>query len=173
VSRHTESFAKFLGRSPDTATAEDVRRLQVHQTEQGAQPPKMKTQASALQFLFITTIGRVDLAHHHACLNYPRKLQGWLSQGCDPLLPFEQPTDVRVIRAFLGNAKLDTTARYTEVATNLIAIGDSSKLVALWTGRRSPNGRAWAGMCPQPCAVSVAHRHKPARPADIAQARSG
>ena len=27
--RHIESFARFLGRSPDTATAEDVRRFQV------------------------------------------------------------------------------------------------------------------------------------------------
>ena len=31
--RHVEAFASFLGRSPDTATAEDVRRFQVHLTE--------------------------------------------------------------------------------------------------------------------------------------------
>ena len=49
-------FAKFLGRSPDTATAEDVRRFQVHQTEQGAQPPKMNTQVSALRFFFTITM---------------------------------------------------------------------------------------------------------------------
>ena len=34
--RHVAMFAKFLGRSPDTATAEDVRRFQVHLTESGA-----------------------------------------------------------------------------------------------------------------------------------------
>jgi integrase/recombinase XerD len=28
--RHVEAFARFLGRSPDTAAAEDVRRFQVH-----------------------------------------------------------------------------------------------------------------------------------------------
>ncbi len=77
--RHIESFAKFLGRSPDTATSEDVRRFQVHQTEQGAQPPKMNTQASALRFLFTTTMGRIDLAHQLARLNYPRKLPRILS----------------------------------------------------------------------------------------------
>jgi integrase/recombinase XerD len=33
--RHVESFARFLGRSPDTATGEDLRRYQVHQTESG------------------------------------------------------------------------------------------------------------------------------------------
>jgi integrase/recombinase XerD len=32
-------FAAFLGRAPDTATAEDVRRFQVHQRESGVQPP--------------------------------------------------------------------------------------------------------------------------------------
>jgi len=38
--RHIEQFAKFLGRSPDTATGEDLRRYQVHQTETGIQPPR-------------------------------------------------------------------------------------------------------------------------------------
>jgi hypothetical protein len=36
--RYIASFAKFLGRSPDTATAEDLRRYQVHQTESGIHP---------------------------------------------------------------------------------------------------------------------------------------
>ena len=46
--RHIQSFAKFLGRSPDTATAEDVRRFQVHLTESGVQPPTLNNSASAL-----------------------------------------------------------------------------------------------------------------------------
>src|SRR5580693_194576 len=40
--RHIEQFAKFLGRSPDTATGEDLRRYQVHQTESGVQPPTVR-----------------------------------------------------------------------------------------------------------------------------------
>lgn len=35
--RDVRSFAAFLGRSPDTATAEDIRRFQVHQAESGVQ----------------------------------------------------------------------------------------------------------------------------------------
>ncbi|TFI56469.1 integrase, partial [Sphingomonas parva] len=37
--RFVRSFAAFLGRPPDTATAEDIRRFQVHQAESGAQAP--------------------------------------------------------------------------------------------------------------------------------------
>ena len=51
--RHIADFAKFLGRSPDTATAEDVRRFQVHMTENGA--PKLNSATSALRFFFDTT----------------------------------------------------------------------------------------------------------------------
>jgi hypothetical protein len=43
--RHIETFARFLGRSPDTATGDDIRRFQLAQVEGGAQPPKMNTQA--------------------------------------------------------------------------------------------------------------------------------
>ncbi len=37
--RVVRSFAAFLGRSLDTAQAEDIRRFQVHQRESGVQPP--------------------------------------------------------------------------------------------------------------------------------------
>ena len=72
--RHVEAFARFLGRSPDTATGDDIRRFQLAQVEQGAQPPKMNTQASALRFFFTLTLGRADLAHQLARTHYPRKL---------------------------------------------------------------------------------------------------
>ena len=72
--RQVEAFASFLGRSPDTATGDDIRRFQLAQVEQGAQPPKMNTQASALRFFFTITLGRADLAHQLARTHYPRKL---------------------------------------------------------------------------------------------------
>jgi hypothetical protein len=64
--RHVEALASFLGRSPDAATAEDVRRFQVHLTESGVQPPTLNSSASALRFLFGTTLDRVELARHLA-----------------------------------------------------------------------------------------------------------
>ena len=72
--RHIETFARFLGRSPDTVSGDDIRRFQLAQVEQGAQPPKMNTQASALRFFFTITLGRADLAHQLARTHYPRKL---------------------------------------------------------------------------------------------------
>lgn len=59
--RHVETFAKFLGRSPDTATAEDLRRYQVHQTETDVGPPSINSAASALRFFFTITAGRAEL----------------------------------------------------------------------------------------------------------------
>jgi integrase/recombinase XerD len=72
--RHIESFARFLGRSPDTATAEDVRRFQVHLTESGVQAPTLNSSASALRFFFATTLDRAEIARHLARVHYPRKL---------------------------------------------------------------------------------------------------
>ena len=77
--RCVESFAKFLGRSPDTATAEDLRRYQVHQTESGIHPPAMNGSTSALRFFFKITLGRADLATQLARIHYPRRLPRVLS----------------------------------------------------------------------------------------------
>ena len=49
--RNVRAFAAFTGRSPDTATAEDLRRFQLHQTRSGVQPPSINGTVSALRFL--------------------------------------------------------------------------------------------------------------------------
>jgi site-specific recombinase XerD len=241
--KHVETLAKFIGRSPDTVTSDDLRRFQAEEIARGAQPPKMNSQASALRFFLTVTCGRAELAHQLARTHYPKKLprvlspddvarlleaapgpglkykaalsvaygaglrggevvmlrvcdidskrmlirvemgkgrkdrhamlspqllellrawwlqarpQGWLFPGRDPVQPMtvrqlnrachmaagaaglgswvsphtlrhsfathllESHTDVRVIQVLLGHAKLDTTARYAHVATNLL-----------------------------------------------------
>ena len=60
--RHVRAFAAFIGRSPDTATAEDLRRFQLHQTQSGMQPPSINSAVSALRFFFTVTLDRPDLA---------------------------------------------------------------------------------------------------------------
>jgi hypothetical protein len=71
---HVESFTAFLGRSPDTAAAEDVRRFQVHLTETGVGPSSINQAATALRFFFGPTVDRPELARHLARVHYPRKL---------------------------------------------------------------------------------------------------
>ena len=77
--RFVRSFAAFLGRSPDTATAEDVRRFQVHQAETGVQLPTVNGSVSALRFLFTVTLDRPDLSRRLVLVRQPRKLPAVLS----------------------------------------------------------------------------------------------
>src|SRR5258708_25114100 len=60
--RFVRSFAAFLSRSPETATAEDIRRFQVHQAESGVQPPTINGSVSALRFFFTLTLDPPDLS---------------------------------------------------------------------------------------------------------------
>ena len=78
--RHVEIFAKFLDRSPATATARSLRRYQFPPDgERRAAQPSFNSAAVALRFLFLVTLGRPDLAHQLARLSYPRKLPRILS----------------------------------------------------------------------------------------------
>jgi site-specific recombinase XerD len=60
--RFVRSFAAFLQQPLDTATAEDIRRFQVHQRESGVQPPTINYSVSALRFFFTVTVDRPDLS---------------------------------------------------------------------------------------------------------------
>ena len=77
--RHVRTFAAFLGRSPDTASAEDVRRFQLHQHESGASAPTINATVSALRFLFGVTLDRPDLLRRLVLVRYPRRLPEVLS----------------------------------------------------------------------------------------------
>jgi site-specific recombinase XerD len=77
--RFVKDFASFLGRRPDTATADDVRRFQVHQAESGVQPPTVNCSVSALRFFFTVTLDRPDLSRRLVLARHPRKLPNVLS----------------------------------------------------------------------------------------------
>ena len=77
--RHVEALAAFLGRAPDTATAEDLRRFQLHQAEAGVSVPMLNGAVSALRFLFTTTLDRPDLARRLTAVRRPHKLPEVLS----------------------------------------------------------------------------------------------
>ena len=75
--RNVQAFAAFMGRSPDMATAEDLRLFQLHQTQSGMQPPSINSAVSALRFFFTVTLDRPDLARRLTRL--PRRLPAVLS----------------------------------------------------------------------------------------------
>ena len=78
--RDVGRFATFLGRPPDTATAEDLRRFQVEQRETGVPVPTMNSVVSALRVLFTQTLDRPDLARRLVRVSHPRKLPVVLSR---------------------------------------------------------------------------------------------
>src|SRR5467141_2988347 len=77
--RHVRAFAAFIGRSPDTATAEDLRLFQLHQTQIGMQPPSINSAVSALRFFFTVTLDRPDLARRLTVVPQPRRIPTVLS----------------------------------------------------------------------------------------------
>ena len=77
--RHVRSFAAFIGRSPDTATAEDLRLFQLHQTRIGMQPPSINSAVSALRFFFTVTLDRPDLSRRLTVVPQPRRIPAVLS----------------------------------------------------------------------------------------------
>ena len=78
--RHVRTFAVFLGRSPDTATSEDLRRYQLHMAQQQVSPWSINSAIAALRFFFIVTLQRPDLVRPLRLVNEPRKAPVVLSQ---------------------------------------------------------------------------------------------
>jgi len=239
--RAVKNLTIFLGRSPDTASNEDLRLFQLHLAENRVGAPTINATVSALRFFFTVTLDRAGAVRHLTFVHEPRKLpvvlspeevarfleaapgvkykaalsvaygaglrvsevaalkvsdidskrmmlrveqgkggrdrhamlspvllellrdwwriarpKAWLFPGRDPLQPMstrqlnrachaaanmaeitkrvsphtlrhsfathllEQNTDIRVIQVLLGHAKVDTTALYTHIATNII-----------------------------------------------------
>ena len=77
--RAVKKLAAFLGRSPDTATAEDLRAFQLHLTASGVQPPTINTTVTVLRFFFKVTLDRPETTRHLVFVYEPRKLPRVLS----------------------------------------------------------------------------------------------
>ena len=77
--QRVKNFAVFLGRSPDTASFEDVRRYQLHLTTSGVGVPTLNQAVSTLRFFFRITLKRHDILEHTHFIREPRKLPVVLS----------------------------------------------------------------------------------------------
>jgi len=124
--RHVKNFTIFLGRSPDTAEGEDLRTFQLHQREQGVQPPTMNGAVAALRFFFTTTCDRPEMARHLRLVRQPQKLPVVLTT--DEVLRLLEAAPGPKYKAALGVA-YGAGLRVSEVANLKVSDIDSERMV--------------------------------------------
>ncbi len=79
--RAVRQFAGFLGRAPDTATAEDLRGYQLHLVDRGISPVSLNATITALKFFFEITLGQAELIAKMQPVRVAHKLPVVLSRG--------------------------------------------------------------------------------------------
>lgn len=124
--RDVGRLATFLGRPPDTATADDLRRFQVWQQDDGVPVPTMNSIVSALRFFFTHTVDRPDLARKLVRLAHPRKLPVVLSR--DEVARLLNATTCLKHQAALSVA-YGAGLRVAEVATLKVTDIDSERML--------------------------------------------
>ena len=72
--RAVKNLTRFLGRSPDTVTAEGLRRYQLHLVEKGISSGSLNATITGLKFLFETTLERPELMTKMSHVYEPRTL---------------------------------------------------------------------------------------------------
>ncbi len=78
--RAVRQFVGFLGRPPDTATVEDLRRYQLHLVDHGISPVSLNAAITGLKFFFDVTLDHADLMAKMQPVRIPRTLPVILSR---------------------------------------------------------------------------------------------
>jgi len=73
-------FGGWLGRSPDTASAEDLRRYQLFLVDRGISPISLNAAITGLKFFFETTLDRAELMRFMQTVHVPHKIPVVLSR---------------------------------------------------------------------------------------------
>ena len=141
--RDVGRFATFLRRSPDTATADDVRRFQIEQRDAGVTTPTMNSIVSALRFFLTHTIDRPDLARKVIRVAHPRTLPVVLSR--DEVARLLNATTCLKHQAALSVA-YGAGLRVAEVAALKVTDADSERM--LLRVERGKGGRYRNAMLP-------------------------
>jgi site-specific recombinase XerD len=95
--RVVRQFTGFLGRSPDTATVEELRSYQLHLVDHGTSPVSLNHAITGLKFFFQVTLDRPELMLRMQPVRVPRILPVVLS-----------PDEVRRLIEAAGNLKHQT-----------------------------------------------------------------
>ena len=78
--RAVRQFAKYLGRSPDTATVEELRNYQLHLVDHGISPVSLNAAITGLKFFCEITLDRPELMAKMQPVRVPRTLPVVLSR---------------------------------------------------------------------------------------------
>ena len=77
--RAVKNFTRFLGRSPDTAQAEDLRRFQLHMVQTGVSPSTINATITGLRLFFEITLEYPEAMKRMSPVHLERKLPTVLS----------------------------------------------------------------------------------------------
>jgi site-specific recombinase XerD len=124
--RAVKNLTVFLGRSPDTAMAEDLRLFQLHLTSTGVRPPTINGTVTALRFFFSVTVDRVDVTKPLTFVAEPRKIPIVLSP--EEVARFLEAAPGAKYRAALS-AAYGAGLRVSEVASLKVCDIDSKRML--------------------------------------------
>jgi len=140
--RHVKSFADFMGRSADKATAEDVHRYQLHLGSIGATVPTVNAGASALRFFFKVTLKRSALADAVVSVREPRRLPVVLSP--EEVARLLAPTTNIKHKAALSLTYATGLRRSEVVSLRLTDIDSDRMLIRVEQGKSLPSRKRGA-----------------------------
>jgi integrase/recombinase XerD len=124
--RQVRAFTAFLGRSPDRAEPEDLRRYQLHLASLGASYARMNLASTALRFFFHVTLGRPGFGDRMARIAAPERLPVVLSPEEVALLLAHAPS--LKYRAALSIA-YGCGLRVSEIVNLKVADIDSARML--------------------------------------------
>ncbi|HEV8018119.1 MAG TPA: tyrosine-type recombinase/integrase [Steroidobacteraceae bacterium] len=124
--RAVKGFSTFLGASPATASAEDLRRYRLHLVESGVGAPTLNHSLTALRFLFLVTLRKPAIVLDMPFVREPRRLPVVLSpQEVARLLDAAPGLKYKAALSIAYGAGL----RASEVISLKIADIDSARMV--------------------------------------------
>ncbi|MGH8442401.1 MAG: tyrosine-type recombinase/integrase [Nevskiaceae bacterium] len=124
--RAVKKLSAFLGRSPDTATREDLRRFQLHLTENCVGPPTINGTVTALRFFFNVTVDRADVTKPLTFVAEPRKIPVVLDP--EEVVRFLEAAPGPKYKAAFG-AAYGAGLRVSEVASLKVSDIDSRRMM--------------------------------------------
>src|ERR1700676_4323566 len=158
--RYVKSFAAFLGRSPDTPGAEDLRLFQHHMTKTHVSPGRINATVVALRFFFKVTLERDDLVRRLTLVSEPRRVPIVLSPEevarlltAAPGVQYKAELDRErmLLRVEQGKGQKD---RFVMLSPQLL------ELLRDWRQVAQPRGWLFPGLDPvHPMSVLQLYRH--------------